>query len=80
MIGAVTPTCPFKITCPRYGYTYCIELSNIDLTSNLYIKDIFIHIISIYLQNIPNPEEIIRFKGEQQFIDHWKSKDTYEQF
>ena len=48
--------------------------------SNLNIKDIFMHVISIYFHNIPNPEAIIRFTGEQQFIDHWKSKDTYEQF
>ena len=48
--------------------------------SNLYIKYIFIHNISIFLHNIPNPEEIIRFTSEQQFIDHWKSEDTYEQF
>ena len=38
------------------------------------------HVISIYFHDIPNPEAIIRFTGEQQFIDHWKSKDTYEQF
>ena len=48
--------------------------------SNLNIKDFFMHVISIYFHNIPNPEAIIRFTGEQQFIDHWKSKDTYEQF
>ena len=81
MIGVVTPMCPFKITCLRYGYAYFVLLSNINLNlSNLYIKDTFIHIIYIYLHNVPNPEEIIRFKSEQQFVDHRKSKDTYEQF
>ena len=82
MIGVVTPMCPFKITCLRYGQTYHSLLSNSNLTyrfSNLNIKAINAT-ISIYFHNLPNPEEIIRFTGEQQFIDHWKSKDTYEQF